>query len=1046
MADQIIIELIGDPSGLKPAEEALKSLSKVSEENKEAFNKANEAFAKFTSAAVTAAKAAKDFNENSKETNKAIEGIGTSATKSITAISGLNGVIAAGVVKETTKDYKDWSKEIQALTTKKEVLNTKLEKNRQALLISKLAGDKTSEVYQKLITNSQSLGGQISSNNQKLEKLSAQYAQSAKAATDAGTAAEKGASKFKVMTSSIEEGGKSTAKLLGHTKDLTSAMGEIGQAIAHASGNEEAAIEIKKNTESAIKAIGVAQTVVTAVTEASTMATEANTIATTIFGEAAATAWASATMGISVLIGLVVALGSNIKAITGWLKELFSPLSVQLHNKELQDTITKQQKISEEAARQVSLMEAAGKSATEINDKKREQLEADQKLLRAQLELAKSQGDTTKIKETQNKLDENAVSLIRNKKEGEEAILKDMKEEGASNLQILQTKQKQNQSSLEAVDTALKRNKADAAALDIEIARVKAKGTLNLEQKLELAILEGQSAALKKQSGELEHQNKVLNAQKTEITQGLNEENAKYLSIAKDTADAKLSMTKAGSKEELDAKIADLNAAAAVEVNNALGNRIRVAAIRQKLNQDTAAALKEFELQKLQNEKTDLEASLSLDSTKEKDKLAIRQHILEIEHTLEISQANLTANQKLLIDQEYKKKVKALNAEPKNEADPAEAERKEKLKKEADEQKEADKSELNAHISLAKAKLANEDQYSVEAIQIRKNMLADQMQLQIDEANNTITNADELKAKVLEIEAQYQKDSQQIDDDKAKHEKQNADKILQAKKDAAKKEEDILKQVAAKAIEAAKQVSDAIFANAQQRRDNELKATEDNLNAQKNAELLNTTLTASQRQAIERKYKAEEAQAKLQAWKADQKAKEEQAIINGLLAFTTALAQQGYPAGLVTGLLALAQAGVQAGIIASKTAPKFAAGVIDLQGPGTATSDSIPAFLSRGESVMTADETRRFKPVLEAMRAGSFMDSYIPKVNLHSLLEGTGATLPRESIDYEKLGKVIAKNTPHPVSNNITIDKNGFKVFTDKGGNRTEFLNNNSKL
>ena len=47
MADQIIIELIGDPSGLKPAEDALKQLSKISQENMEAFNKANEAMKKF---------------------------------------------------------------------------------------------------------------------------------------------------------------------------------------------------------------------------------------------------------------------------------------------------------------------------------------------------------------------------------------------------------------------------------------------------------------------------------------------------------------------------------------------------------------------------------------------------------------------------------------------------------------------------------------------------------------------------------------------------------------------------------------------------------------------------------------------------------------------------------------------------------------------------------------------------------------------------------------------------------------------------------------
>jgi hypothetical protein len=57
MADQIIIELIGDPSGLKPAEDALKSLSKISQENMESFNKANEAMKKFQEGLVIASSA-----------------------------------------------------------------------------------------------------------------------------------------------------------------------------------------------------------------------------------------------------------------------------------------------------------------------------------------------------------------------------------------------------------------------------------------------------------------------------------------------------------------------------------------------------------------------------------------------------------------------------------------------------------------------------------------------------------------------------------------------------------------------------------------------------------------------------------------------------------------------------------------------------------------------------------------------------------------------------------------------------------------------------
>lgn len=48
-------------------------------------------------------------------------------------------------------------------------------------------------------------------------------------------------------------------------------------------------------------------------------------------------------------------------------------------------------------------------------------------------------------------------------------------------------------------------------------------------------------------------------------------------------------------------------------------------------------------------------------------------------------------------------------------------------------------------------------------------------------------------------------------------------------------------------------------------------------------------------------------------------------------------------------------------------APKFAGGVIGLQGAGSETSDSINAKLSRGESVMTARATKTFAPILAQM-------------------------------------------------------------------------------
>ena len=73
-----------------------------------------------------------------------------------------------------------------------------------------------------------------------------------------------------------------------------------------------------------------------------------------------------------------------------------------------------------------------------------------------------------------------------------------------------------------------------------------------------------------------------------------------------------------------------------------------------------------------------------------------------------------------------------------------------------------------------------------------------------------------------------------------------------------------------------------------------------------------------------------------------------------------------------------ASTAIQVATIQSQQFPGFKEGVIDLQGSGTETSDSIPARLSRGESVMTADETKQYKPALQAIRDGEF-EAFVAK-------------------------------------------------------------------
>lgn len=55
--------------------------------------------------------------------------------------------------------------------------------------------------------------------------------------------------------------------------------------------------------------------------------------------------------------------------------------------------------------------------------------------------------------------------------------------------------------------------------------------------------------------------------------------------------------------------------------------------------------------------------------------------------------------------------------------------------------------------------------------------------------------------------------------------------------------------------------------------------------------------------------------------------------------------------------------------ISTVKAAKFAQGKVNIHGAGTGTSDSIPAQISNGESVINAKATKMFAPILEAMNA-----------------------------------------------------------------------------
>ncbi|WP_019905713.1 phage tail length tape measure family protein [Methylobacterium sp. 77] len=85
--------------------------------------------------------------------------------------------------------------------------------------------------------------------------------------------------------------------------------------------------------------------------------------------------------------------------------------------------------------------------------------------------------------------------------------------------------------------------------------------------------------------------------------------------------------------------------------------------------------------------------------------------------------------------------------------------------------------------------------------------------------------------------------------------------------------------------------------------------------------------------------------------------------------------------------------------------PKFATGMTPegvVYGPGTGTSDSILAMISNGESIVNADATRRFGPMIKAMnenRLPRFAAGYVPK------FDGPANSTGAQSIDLNVINQ-----------------------------------------
>ena len=134
--------------------------------------------------------------------------------------------------------------------------------------------------------------------------------------------------------------------------------------------------------------------------------------------------------------------------------------------------------------------------------------------------------------------------------------------------------------------------------------------------------------------------------------------------------------------------------------------------------------------------------------------------------------------------------------------------------------------------------------------------------------------------------------------------------------------------------------------------------------------------------------------------------------------------------------------------------PAFREGVIDLQGPGTSTSDSIPARLSKGETVTTARQTKKHKDALTAIHNDKFHEYLMQKLP-EFYQNTTMAPVPEVQtntivqpmdFDYERMAEAFAQKLSENTQLSVNVDENGFWVAEKRANDIIEYKNKKLNL
>jgi hypothetical protein len=314
--------------------------------------------------------------------------------------------------------------------------------------------------------------------------------------------------------------------------------------------------------------------------------------------------------------------------------------------------------------------------------------------------------------------------------------------------------------------------------------------------------------------------------------------------------------------------------------------------------------------------------------------------------------------------------------------------------------------------------------------------------LEIDEIYSRIASEGRYQTSE-EIYAQVEKELKDYEDLK----KKQSDIDTKYLEEKAKKEEEYRELAQQTAFQILENTASFAFSqieqNLQQETDLKIAAAEE----EQRKQLEGRELSASQQQAIERNTQREIARIKTEAARKQRQADVVQASINGAIAITKAYATMDPISASIAAVGIATLTGLQIAAIKNQPIPKFAKGTKGVEGPGTDTSDSILAYLSKGEMVIPTKTKESYFPALDLI----FDKKVSPSIANELLLEASKGNYnishdynspvyvnSSVAIDYDKLDRLFSKNKS---TTNINMDESGFRKFLITENGKNEYLN-----